>query len=174
MAGNAMIRHSLRCLLLIVAGGASIYANAATIHKWVDEKGVTHYSDSAPGTTGTTVTQIEIDTRDVAAQATDRGAGDYYSIANQWQRMNQERLQRQQFELQRAAQSIEAQATRPPAPEQYDSASERYAVVYPGQYFRHGHGRPGAKPRGHRANRHSAPGQHNRGQAAPTGIRMVN
>jgi hypothetical protein len=66
-------------------------AYAGVVHKWIDEKGITHYSDEAPVSETSEMTQIELPR---TTQATAGAHGDYYSIANQWERMLRERLER--------------------------------------------------------------------------------
>jgi hypothetical protein len=67
-------------------------AYAGVVHKWVDEKGITHYSDEAPVTGTSEMIQIE-------PPGTTGAQGDYYSIANQWDRMLRERLERAKLKL---------------------------------------------------------------------------
>ena len=109
---------------------------AAAIHKWVDERGVTHYSDKAPANPDASVTRLDISTGENSRTALAANPAHYYSIANQWQRMNQERLQRQQLELQRAALSVERRAAAQPAIDTDEARSTRYIVAYPYRYHR--------------------------------------
>ena len=131
-------------ILLAVAGYGG--AQAATIHKWVDERGVTHYSDRVPANPGTSVTLLDISTRDDNRTALTANPDHYYSIANQWQRVNQERLQRQQLELQRAALAAERRAAPQPIVDESESRT-RYVVAYPYRYNRY-----------HRRHRHHGKG----------------
>ena len=87
------ILNAFTIAIVFAAGPAS----AAVVHKWVDDKGVTHYSDEPPAAQGTESTQIELPR---SAPATGTSPNDYYSIANQWARMNQERLERDKLRLQ--------------------------------------------------------------------------
>jgi hypothetical protein len=86
------------------ASAGSMPASAGVVHKWVDAKGITHYSDTPPEITPAQLTQIEVP--DVVG-TTAKTASDYYSIANQWQRLHRERLERERLALER----------QPPAPE---------------------------------------------------------
>ena len=120
-------------LLAIASLGA---AQAAAIHKWVDDKGVTHYSDAAPQTPATAITRLDIDTHGESPAALTTRADDYYSIANQWQRLHRESLQRQQLELQRAALRNEQPADTEATADHRESATTRYLVAYPRHHHR--------------------------------------
>ncbi|MEQ8230319.1 MAG: DUF4124 domain-containing protein [Gammaproteobacteria bacterium] len=98
------------------AGCWSLAVDAVTVHTWVDDDGVRHYADAPPAAEGTAVPaeQFEIET----APAAD-AAADYYSIANQWERLRAEREAQAARELERermrresalAEQAIEQQA----------------------------------------------------------------
>ena len=69
---------------------------AGVVHKWVDAKGITHYSDEAPVAGSSEMTQIELPP---TTPATAAAQGDYYSIANQWERTLKERLKRAELKL---------------------------------------------------------------------------
>ena len=91
----------MNCVKTIINATISISivllpAYAGVVHKWVDEKGMTHYSDEAPVSETSEMTQIELPS---ATQATAGAQGDYYSIANQWERMLRERLKRAKLKL---------------------------------------------------------------------------
>jgi hypothetical protein len=147
-------------ILLASAGFGCAQADA--IHKWVDARGVTHYSDRPPATAAIQTTQLDIDTgRDSAASSTGN-PDDYYSIANQWQRMSQEGLQRRQFELQRAAISASIENRKKPAP--VEAESKRYVgIYYQRRYHRRGyrHGHHGTRP-----------GQHKKPSGFPTVLKQ--
>ena len=134
-----MIRRHRRLALLLVLLCASGPVAAGAIHKWVDDRGVTHYSDEPPPQPASPVTLLQIETgentpRDGAASASDH----YYSIANQWQRMQRESELRQQRELQRAELKRQQRAT---VPEYREVRETRYVAAYPRRYHRrHGHG----------------------------------
>jgi hypothetical protein len=145
---------------------------AAEIHKWIDERGVTHYSDEAPQSPGVTVTRLEISTPGSAGPAPSQTPGDYYSIANQWQRMHQERLQQQRLELQRAKVSIARQTEAEPVRTVDDSRATRYVIAYPYPiHRRHGH-----HYKHRRLHAHSYPAgmQGNQNRVRPSGISTVN
>jgi hypothetical protein len=151
-----MPRLSIVCALALLIGSPWVAVQAATVHKWVDDRGITHYSDAAPDAAETNVTQFEISTgtgNSSRSAALDKSAH-YYSIANQWQRMQQERLQRQQLELQKAA--LTATRTTDPGRADYDDEARttRYVVAYPGK-FRRRHGYRKRHPRHHRSYTHT-------------------
>ena len=91
----------MNCVKIIINASISISmvllpAYAGVVHKWVDEQGVTHYSDEAPVDNTSEMTQIELPGN---TQATAGVQGDYYSIARQWERMHRERLERKKLKL---------------------------------------------------------------------------
>jgi hypothetical protein len=134
--GAGMFRLAIGYAVLLLAVTSYAGVQAAPIHKWVDERGVTHYSDKAPASPEAGVTRLDISTVEDSRTAPAANPDHYYSIANQWQRMNQERLQREQLELQRAALSVEIRAAEQPAIDDSEPRSTRYVIAYPYQYHR--------------------------------------
>lgn len=139
-------------------------AHAAVVHKWVDDKGVTHYSDQAPEASRTEVTRIDVRENDARKTSLDN---DYYSIRNQWQRVHQERLQRDKLKLEQARQKAAAQATKPQVVYISDADDKRYVPVFYGSFHkRQKHGRHHRKYRhqvgysGKRPHRRTPPGLH--------------
>ena len=110
-------------------------ASAATIHKWTDADGVTHYSDQAPPEAASDISELSVP--ETALVSTTESKGDhYYSIANQWQRMQREGEQRRRHELARQKLRIEQQrqsAREAPQPRVEDD-DRRYVAVYGGRY----------------------------------------
>ena len=131
-----MFRIPMVCALVLLAGSYWITATAATVHKWVDDKGITHYADSPPTALETDVTQVKISSPGTGKATVSRLPENYYSIANQWQRTQQERLQRMQLELQRAALTQERSPSQVPV--QYDNQTDnnRYVLAYPKRFPR--------------------------------------
>jgi hypothetical protein len=126
----------------------SFCASAATIHKWVDDDGVTHFSDAppAPGTVGATTVELSND----YPLLPDANA-DYYSIANQWNRMRQEREAKDQLSLEKARIQAEQRAAVAYAEAPLEQTDyESYYPVYglPGRRINH----HGAGFRGDRRN----------------------
>jgi hypothetical protein len=113
--------------------------SAAVVHKWVDEKGVTHYSDAAPETSATAVTKIDMRNREPAKTSV---ANDYYSIKNQWQRLHKERMELEKLKLEKTRQEAAQRSAEPQVVYVNEPREKQTAVVYPGSYHRgHGHGR---------------------------------
>ena len=111
---------------------ATTSVSAGVIHKWVDDKGVTHYSDEAPQNAETQSTQIDIpETVPTEGKSTDN----YYSIANQWARLHKESLEREKLRVQaeQAKASKKASVTNV-----YVEESDRdgYALVYGKPYYK--------------------------------------
>jgi len=139
-----MKHFSIACTLALLTTGLVGGADAATIYKWVDQNGATHYSDHAPDLPVNAVTRIDIDEQGRAVDPLKNTSENFYSIANQWQRVNQERLQRQQLELQRAAARAATRVETPTVRHEYDPRAGRVVVVDSRRaYRRHGykHGR---------------------------------
>ena len=143
-------RLSIVCGLALLIGSNWVAVQAAAVHKWVDDRGVTHYSDAAPGSPETSVVQLDINTGNSSSSAASESSDHYYSIANQWQRMQQERLQQQQLELQKTA--LTTTRTTDPGRADYDGEERttRYVVAYPTRYHRR-HGYRKRHPRHHRS-----------------------
>jgi len=137
----ARVTTSFALALLLTCLASPLHADL--IHKWVDADGVTHYSDEPPADAATTATGIELP---AAARRVAQPQNDYYSIDRQWQRMRQERLERDRIALEKARirAARQARETVPAA------RAPEYAVsrpVYP-VYFKHRHRffRPRAQP----------------------------
>jgi len=111
-------------LCLPVAAGADV------VHQWVDADGVTHFSDQLPATADVVVETSEFPNE--YPQIADVSS-DYYSIANQWQRMKQEREDEEKLKIERAkARAALQQAQQPPPPAQSEHYLPRtYPIIYP-------------------------------------------
>ena len=144
-----MPRLSIIYALALLIGSNWVAVQAAAVHKWVDDRGLTHYSDAAPDAAETSVVQLKISTGNRSNSTASKYSDHYYSIANQWQRIQQERLQQQRLELQKAA--LRATRTTDPVRRDYDDEARttRYVVAYPGKFYRH-HGYRKRHPRYHR------------------------
>lgn len=121
-----------------IALALSIFApaSAAVVHKWVDSDGTTHYSDEIPISAQSPVTRIELP--DAPAATGDTASGEY-SIANQWRRLHQERIEREKLALEKARQKAQQQqATEVVYVEQ--PRETRYVVTNPRyRYRQHGY-----------------------------------
>ena len=127
--------------LAILTNCVLLSADAASVYKWVDANGVTHYSDEAPASSTTQVTLIDVPTtQSVAANV----ESDYYSIANQWARLHEELIKREKLKLEKARQK----AAQSPQIVYINEPNEtRYVVAYPGfLHRRHGRSRYHKKP----------------------------
>ncbi len=104
------MKTGFRTLIVVISMlAAPAAAQAGVVHKWIDTDGVTHYSDRPPESPPSSLTQIEVPENDA-------GGGenrDYYSIANQWQRMHRERLELEKIRLERASLDATRQAAEP-------------------------------------------------------------
>lgn len=101
--------HVIKPLLFVTVFLVSS-AMAGEVHKWVDENGITHYSDKAPKSDIEEVTLIEIP----ASYSTQSdNQNDYYSITNQWMRIREERLAMEKIKLEKAKQKASQQAAAP-------------------------------------------------------------
>ena len=129
----------LRFTVLILAF-ASTPISASVIHKWVDDQGVTHYSDKAPVAEDVQSTQIELPESDHTGG---KSGDDYYSIANQWARIHQESLEREKLR----AQAQQAKASQKPAVTNVyveEKGSNGYALFYRKPYYKKHHYKPKA------------------------------
>jgi len=104
-------------------------AYAGVVHKWVDAKGITHYSDEAPVSDTSEMTQIELPS---TTQATAGAQGDYYSIANQWERMLKERLERAKLKLEHDRLKAAKREDKPDKIYARESDETHYATFYNG------------------------------------------
>ncbi len=116
---------SRSAIAVLVFFGACLLAPAQAdiVHKWVDADGVTHYSDDPPENAATEATAIEVP---VPTARETHPEDDYYSIANQWQRMHQERLARDKIALEQARVRAARESSRRQA-ETSTSSETRYA-----------------------------------------------
>lgn len=109
---------------------------AVTVHTWRDAQGVRHFADKPPAEPGTTdAAEITLDT----GAALDPSDLDYYSIAQQWQRLRAERDAQNALELEKRR--IDAGSDNTPAPV---AAQLPHSVFYPSFYGLPG--RPGPLP----------------------------
>jgi hypothetical protein len=131
-----MFRIPMVCALVLLAGSNWITVYAATVHKWVDDKGITHYADSPPPALETDVTQMKISSPGTGKATASSLPENYYSIANQWQRTQQERLQRMQLELQRAALKRDRSPSQAPVQHDDQADNNRYVLAYPELFSR--------------------------------------
>lgn len=96
------MRHALLCFCLISATAETL-ADSINVYKWTDAQGVTHYSEVPPSADN--VKRIEL----AADPPTASPPQDYYSIANQARRLEQQRLERERLEAELEAARLRAQ-----------------------------------------------------------------
>jgi len=129
--------HRTISLIIVAAlfATASLPVLADSVHKWVDEKGVTHYSDEAPAATVTQVSLIEIPAN---YSSTAEVEDDYYSISNQWMRLHEERIALEKIKLEKAKQKAAQQPVAPQVVYVNEPYEDRYVVAQP-NFFHRGH-----------------------------------
>lgn len=118
---------------LVILLALLLPARAAVVHKWIDADGVTHYSDTAPGSSTTEVSVIDIPERNWVKTNLD---DDYYSIRNQWQRIYKEGLAKQKLELEKTRQKAASEAATPQVVYIKESHEKQYAIGYLGSFHR--------------------------------------
>ena len=129
----------MNCVKTIINATISISivllpAYADVVHKWVDEKGITHYSDEAPVADTSEMIQIELPRTPQAAAA---AQGDYYSIANQWERMLNERLERAKLKLEHDRLKAAKREDKPDKVYIQEPDETRYVGIYYGHRRHH-------------------------------------
>jgi len=148
-----MTHTARRCLLILLTLSATC-ASAAEVYTWVDDNGVTHFSESPPPNSPGGAQRIEL--APVAAPAGSRaGDDDYYSVVNQAERMEARRLEnekltaeKKQTRAEASKAQAEAAAIQQGAYDDSTSDNSRYYPVYP-YYPPYGHRpwRPGHGPK---------------------------
>ena len=120
--------------LLLSVVTLPVYAGA--VHKWVDEQGITHYSDQLPENISNSVKQIDVSNTYRNSDSSDYQK-DYYSVTNQWARMREERLERKQLQLEKAKQKAAQQPLVPQVVYINQAEEDRSRSVYYPAYFGH-------------------------------------
>ena len=142
-----MKRTSGICLPILLTLSAS-FAGAAQVYTWVDDSGVTHFSETPPAVQVSETQLIEITPSATPASVAD---DDFYSVVNQADRMEARRLENEKLAAEKKRTEAEARKTRAEAAAiqqgaYTDSVSDnrRYYPAYP-YYPRYGYhpGRPG-------------------------------
>ena len=135
------------CLPILLTLSVSL-TSAAQVYTWVDDSGVTHFSETPPAERATDTQLIDITPTAAPASNADN---DFYSVVNQADRMETRRLENEKLAAEKKQASAEASKARTEAAaiqqrSYYDSADDnnRYYPVYP-YYPPYGHhpGRPG-------------------------------
>jgi hypothetical protein len=107
-----MIKYTATTLLLLVALSAVSGAGAQTVNTWVDDEGVTHYSDQKPVDDGAEVREIKVPEGSVSEfESEDVNE----RINRQLQQLEQDRLEREQeAEERKRARAVEEALEREP------------------------------------------------------------
>lgn len=105
-----MTRHPRTCLSVALLLTASM-AVATEIFTWVDEEGVTHFSEKPPSAGAPDVQLIEVRPDDSPG---DRQAGDddFYSVVKQAERMTARRLENEKLAAEKRQANAEASRAR--------------------------------------------------------------
>jgi hypothetical protein len=139
-------------------------AVAGPVYTWVDDDGVTIFSDTPPADESVSVALINDLPPPTAGMPVD---GDFYSVVNQVRRMETQRLLSEKLMAERLQAEAEAGRARAEA-----LAAEQPAILYenePGGYLypyypRHHHRLPGKhRPGGHKPGRPHGPNHDTRG-----------
>jgi len=137
-------------LSILLALPASL-ASAAQVYTWIDDAGVTHFSETPPPNPATDIQLINIQPPPASA---DTPAGDFYSVINQAERMESSRLANEKLAAEKKKADAEASKARAEAAAlqqgSYNNTNDdtRYYPAYP-YYPNYGH-RPGRPGHGHK------------------------
>ncbi len=104
------------------------YAIAAPVYTWIDQDGVTHYSETPPENHAVDSEMIELEPAPAAGPAPD---DDYFSVIRQAERMEKSRLENEKVRterLQAEAAVRRAAAAEQARPTRYDDETKRYLL----------------------------------------------
>lgn len=145
-----MHRHIINSVALVLLSLAA-RAIAGVIYTWTDAAGITHFSETPPPDPTLQARPIELPEPPPGMQP----PGDYYSVINQLNRMQTQRLEtekliaerkRAEAEARRAVAEAEAQQQQ----DAYQEAAPEYYPVYPLYGYRPPYARPPGMRPGHR------------------------
>jgi hypothetical protein len=102
-------------------------------YKWVDADGVTNFSDTPPVSVNNVVEEVEPIALPGGYKIVNDPAGDYYSIDNQWKRLNAERLEREKLAMEREWARIERSRVNREKELETASIDTAPAVIYGGR-----------------------------------------
>ena len=123
-------------ILIMLQCIISLNIGAAMVHRWVNRDGVTYFSDTAPADGATDPIEFEIKTHSPAPVNAETN---YYSIANQWKRLREERAAKTALSLEKAR--IRTQQTAASAKTRSVPAAPEYAPRPPGNALAYGYNR---------------------------------
>ena len=128
------------------------FAGATQVYTWVDDSGVTHFSETPPADREAETQRIEITPSTAPASVTD---DDFFSVVNQADRMEARRLENEKLAAEKRQADAEARKARAEAAAIQQGAypdsaynNTRYYPAYP-YYPRYGH-RPWRPGHGHK------------------------
>ena len=124
----------LKFFLLLLIFGLTLSAHAVDVHKWVDENGITHYSDEKPDSDSLTTTVIEVPANYVTSDEEN-----YYSVVKQWERLHQERLALKQLKLEQAKLNSVKYSESVPVVVNLDPDRKTYVPAYPYHFAKRFH-----------------------------------
>ena len=141
-------------LLVLFVSASNVSADDATVYRWTDATGRTHFSDRPPETTSPRVEQF------VAPSYAGSGLpSDHYSVTKQLERLQAERRERERLRLERERESQE-RALREREVAAAELAARRAADgastgggAYLSPSWGYGRPDPGYRPRPHRPTR---------------------
>ncbi|MCG6899265.1 MAG: DUF4124 domain-containing protein [Gammaproteobacteria bacterium] len=150
------MKRSTRTLLAMWLTLPLTFASAAQVYRWVDDSGVTHFSETPPPENAADTQVINIaPTPTPASDRANAEDDDFYSVVNQAKRMEARRLESERLAAEKEQARAEASRARAEAAAiqqgpSIDSADNnvRYYPVYP-YYPRYGHHpwKPGHRPK---------------------------
>lgn len=151
-------------LTILAALPMTVAAADDLAYKWVDADGVTNFSDTPPVSKSNIVEEVEPIALPGDYTIVTDPAGDYYSIDNQWKRLNAERLEREKLAMEQEWARIERSRLNRNAELEATSVDIRPGVFYGGhpaflypRPFIPGHKKPHHKKHKQPAFSHSLP-----------------
>jgi len=128
---------NLAVLLALFALAFPFAVSALEVYKWTDEDGVVHYSESRPRAEAADIGSLETFEIDNAPRRGDASAGNYRTLLDVAERLEQSRLARERVRAEQATQRAQQAATNTDAT-QYMDDDVGYPVMYPrtGGYYR--------------------------------------
>ncbi|MGH8502518.1 MAG: DUF4124 domain-containing protein [Gammaproteobacteria bacterium] len=129
---------NLAVLLALFALAFPFAVSALEVYKWTDEDGVVHYSESRPRAEAADIGSLETFEIDNAPRPGDASAGDYRTLLDVAERLEQSRLARERARAEQATQRAQQAATTTDTT-QYTDDNVGYPVMYPrtGGYYRY-------------------------------------
>ena len=141
------MKQTTRIYLTILLTLPTTFAGATQVYTWVDDAGVTHFSETPPPDPATDTRLVNIQPPPAPVDAP---AEDFYSVINQAERMERSRLASEKLAAEKKQADAEASKARAEAAalqqRSDNSASDdtRYYPAYPYiPYYGHHPGRPG-------------------------------